>query len=169
MQNTEVPYTIFYIVPISVMWWFCVCNCVFVPGGKGGHCMRLTTSPLYVPNVMKSGSLNLPEPSGPHRACNGTALPLSVSLSKFVTSSFFFCLCILFNSFLIHYTHFCLNKLPPAMPYCVKGMLIAGVLWSRKITFNINFHIPPTWKSVVYWPQTGTCRYVRLWVFHVEH
>ena len=26
----------------------------------------------------KSGSLNLLEPSGPHRACNGTALPLSL-------------------------------------------------------------------------------------------
>jgi len=28
-----------------------------------------------VPNVMKSGSLNLLEPSGPHRARYGTALP----------------------------------------------------------------------------------------------
>jgi hypothetical protein len=31
---------------------------------------------LRVPNVMKSGGLNLLEPSGPHRACYGTALPL---------------------------------------------------------------------------------------------
>jgi hypothetical protein len=31
---------------------------------------------LHVPNVMKSRSLNLLEPSGPHRACNRTALPL---------------------------------------------------------------------------------------------
>jgi hypothetical protein len=31
---------------------------------------------LQVPNVMKSGSLNLLEPSGPHRACYGTALHL---------------------------------------------------------------------------------------------
>jgi len=31
---------------------------------------------LHMPNVMKSGSLNLLEPSGPHRACYGTALPL---------------------------------------------------------------------------------------------
>jgi len=30
---------------------------------------------LHVPNVMKSGSLNLLEPSGPHRACYGTPLP----------------------------------------------------------------------------------------------
>jgi len=29
---------------------------------------------LHVPNVIKSGSLNLLEPSGPHRAWNGTAL-----------------------------------------------------------------------------------------------
>jgi hypothetical protein len=28
-----------------------------------------------MPNVMKSGSLKLVEPSGPHRACYGTALP----------------------------------------------------------------------------------------------
>ena len=31
---------------------------------------------LHVLNVMKSGSLNLLEPSGPHRACYGTALHL---------------------------------------------------------------------------------------------
>jgi hypothetical protein len=30
----------------------------------------------HVPNVMKSGSLNLLEPSGPHRACYGTPLLL---------------------------------------------------------------------------------------------
>jgi hypothetical protein len=28
-----------------------------------------------MPNVMKSGSLNLLEPSGPHRACYGIPLP----------------------------------------------------------------------------------------------
>ena len=33
--------------------------------GKGGRCVRLTTLPLHVPNVMKSGSLNLLEASGP--------------------------------------------------------------------------------------------------------
>ena len=31
---------------------------------------------LWVPNVMKSGSLNLLEPSGPHQACYGAPLPL---------------------------------------------------------------------------------------------
>jgi hypothetical protein len=37
-----------------------------------------------VPNVMKSGSLNLLEPSGPHRACYGTPLPCTykVKLKK---------------------------------------------------------------------------------------
>jgi hypothetical protein len=47
-----------------------------IPGGKGGRCVRLTTSPPYVLNIMKSGSLNLLEPSGSHRACYGTPLPL---------------------------------------------------------------------------------------------
>jgi hypothetical protein len=31
---------------------------------------------LHVPTVLKSGSLNLLEPSGPVQACNGIALPL---------------------------------------------------------------------------------------------
>jgi hypothetical protein len=35
---------------------------------------------LQVPNVMKSGSLNLLEPSGPHPVCYGTALPLPLLL-----------------------------------------------------------------------------------------
>ena len=33
---------------------------------------------LHVPIVFESGSLNLLEPSGPVRACNGIALPLPV-------------------------------------------------------------------------------------------
>ena len=37
-------------------------------GGRPHH--------LHVPNVMKSGSLNLLEPSGPHRPCYGAPLPL---------------------------------------------------------------------------------------------
>jgi len=32
-----------------------------------------------MPNVMKSGRLNLLKPSGPHRACYGSALPLPLS------------------------------------------------------------------------------------------
>jgi len=46
------------------------------PGGKGGQCVRLTTLPPSYAVVMKSGSLNFLEPSGPLQACNGTALPL---------------------------------------------------------------------------------------------
>ena len=45
-------------------------------GGKGGRCVQLTTLPLHVPNVMKSGSLNLLEPSGPVQASIGIALPV---------------------------------------------------------------------------------------------
>ena len=40
-------------------------------GGKGGRCVGLTT---HVPTVLKSGSLNLLEPSRPVQACLGTAL-----------------------------------------------------------------------------------------------
>jgi hypothetical protein len=46
------------------------------PGGKGGRCVRLTTSPPSCTFVMKSGNLNFLELSGPLQACNGTALPL---------------------------------------------------------------------------------------------
>ena len=45
-------------------------------GGKGGQCLGLTIlPPFHVPIVLKSGSLNLLEPSGPVQACNGIALP----------------------------------------------------------------------------------------------
>jgi hypothetical protein len=43
-------------------------------GGKGGQCVGLH---LHVPIVLKSGSLNILEPSGPVQACTGSALPLS--------------------------------------------------------------------------------------------
>jgi len=35
-----------------------------------------------VPNVLKSGNLNLLEPPGPVQACNGIALPLSLYIYK---------------------------------------------------------------------------------------
>jgi len=35
-----------------------------------------------VPTVLKSGSLNLLEPSGPVQACNGIALPLPFTIHK---------------------------------------------------------------------------------------
>ena len=44
--------------------------------GKSGRCIGLTTLPPYVPIVLKSGSLNILEPSGPVQACNGIAFLL---------------------------------------------------------------------------------------------
>jgi hypothetical protein len=41
-----------------------------------------------VPIVLKSGSLNLLEPSGPVQACNGTALPFTVVLTLTVVILF---------------------------------------------------------------------------------
>ena len=37
-----------------------------------------------MPNVLQSGSLNLLEPSGPVRACNGIALPLPLPLPRYI-------------------------------------------------------------------------------------
>jgi len=47
--------------------------------GKGGWFVGLTTFPIHAPNVLKSGSLSILEPSGPIQTCNGIAL-LSVIL-----------------------------------------------------------------------------------------
>ena len=43
------------------------------PGGNDGRCIRLTILPQSCAVVMKSGTLNFLEPSGPLQACNGTA------------------------------------------------------------------------------------------------
>ena len=48
----------------------------YLVGGKGGRCVRLTTSLPSCAVVMESGNLNLLEVSRPVQACNGTALPL---------------------------------------------------------------------------------------------
>jgi len=45
----------------------------YLLGGKVNRCVGLTIL-LHVPIVLKSGSINLLEPSGPVQACNGTAL-----------------------------------------------------------------------------------------------
>jgi hypothetical protein len=45
---------------------------------KGGRCIRLTTLPPSCAVFMKSGNLNILEPSGPLQACNGTALPFHI-------------------------------------------------------------------------------------------
>jgi hypothetical protein len=67
------------------------------PGGKGGRCVRLTTLPPSCAVVMKSGSLNFLEPSGPLQACNGTALPLYwlyIYVLLILWVHFFFSICI---------------------------------------------------------------------------
>jgi len=46
-----------------------------------------------VPIVLKSGSLNLLEPSGPVQACNGIALPLPFTLSFSFTHLHFLSFC----------------------------------------------------------------------------
>ena len=48
----------------------------YLLGGNGGRYVQLTTLPLHVPNVMKSGSLNLLEPLGPVQASTGIASPV---------------------------------------------------------------------------------------------
>jgi len=48
-------------------------------GGKDGRCLRLTTLPPSCAAVTKSENPNFLEPSGPLRACNGTALPFTVT------------------------------------------------------------------------------------------
>ena len=47
-----------------------------------GRCVGLTTLHLHVPIVLKSGSLNLLEPSGPVQACNRIILRCWVSKSR---------------------------------------------------------------------------------------
>jgi hypothetical protein len=44
--------------------------------GQSGRCVGLTTLTLTCAIALKSGSLNLLEPTGPVQACNGIALPL---------------------------------------------------------------------------------------------
>jgi hypothetical protein len=61
-------------------------------GVKAAGAWRWRPHHLHVPNVMKSGGLNLVEPSGPHRACYGTTdircdedtRPIMSSVSTFI-------------------------------------------------------------------------------------
>jgi hypothetical protein len=46
-------------------------------GVKVARCIGLQPYHLYVPTVLKSGSINLLESSGPLQACNGTVLPFN--------------------------------------------------------------------------------------------
>ena len=54
------------------------------PGGKCGRCVRLTTLPPPCAVVMKSGNLNLLDPSGPLQACNGTDLTDAMYVCMYV-------------------------------------------------------------------------------------
>ena len=53
----------------------------YIPGDKGGRCVRLTTYHLHVPIVKKSGGLNLLEPCRLVQACYGPALLLPFTLT----------------------------------------------------------------------------------------
>ena len=50
-------------------------------GDKDGRSIELTTYHLHVPTVLKSGSFKLLEPSEPVQACNGIALPFTVTIT----------------------------------------------------------------------------------------
>jgi len=55
-------------------------------GGNGGRCTGLQPYHLHVPIVLKSGSLNLLEPSGPVQACYGIDLlyPSSINVGDII-------------------------------------------------------------------------------------
>jgi hypothetical protein len=46
------------------------------PVGKGGPVRKADNLTTFMPIILKSGSLNLQEPSGPVQACTGIILPL---------------------------------------------------------------------------------------------
>jgi hypothetical protein len=50
-----------------------------IPGGKAAGAWGCQPHHLHVPNIKKSGSLDLLEPSGRHRACYGTPLPFNIT------------------------------------------------------------------------------------------
>jgi hypothetical protein len=79
----------------------------YISWGKGGQCVGLTTLPPSCADlVLKSGSLNLLEPSGPVKACNGIALPyVVVSVPRL-----FCCLPIFLPSNHVFHTS---NQIPP--------------------------------------------------------
>ena len=100
---------------------------------------------LLVSNVMKSGSLNLLEPSGPHRACYGTALPLTFYVEK---------------KFMFDWN---LNRLQPTLPEAVCTFMIISRLIllrmrnisdkSRRESQNTRFSFPVMffWNSCLLW------------------
>jgi hypothetical protein len=56
-------------------------------GGKAAGAWGWQTHHLHVPNVMKSGSLNLLGHSGPHRACYGTPLRNVLGICTLISGS----------------------------------------------------------------------------------
>jgi hypothetical protein len=62
---------------------------------NGGQCVRLTILPPSCAVVTKSGNLNFLEPSGPLRACNGTALPFYIHPCVRVYMYVYMCMCVL--------------------------------------------------------------------------
>jgi hypothetical protein len=60
-------------LPVSTVQWKWVPGTLL--GVKAAGAWGWQPHHLCVPNVMESGSLNLLEPSGPHRACYGIPLP----------------------------------------------------------------------------------------------
>ena len=63
-------------------------------GGKGNRCVVLTNLVLHVPTVLKSGLLNLLEPSGPVQACNSIASLHFINIITFQRRAWLFLYCI---------------------------------------------------------------------------
>ena len=58
-----------------------------IPGGKGGRCVRLTSSPPSRAECHEIWEPKPLEPPGPHRTCYGTALPLPLPYYDFVMNA----------------------------------------------------------------------------------
>jgi len=56
-------------------------------GGKGGRCVGWHPYYFHVQIVLKSGSLNLLEPSGTVQVCNGIALPFTTTTTTSTTTT----------------------------------------------------------------------------------
>jgi hypothetical protein len=58
------------------------------PGGRGGRCVWLTTLPPSCAECLKIWTLNLLEPSGPLKACNGIVLSLPLPNTAYHCDNF---------------------------------------------------------------------------------
>jgi hypothetical protein len=77
------------------------------PGGKGGRCVSLTTLPPSCAVVMKSGNLNFLGPSGPHQACNGTALPFHIYIYIYMYTCWFILHCYIIILYYLYNHYYC--------------------------------------------------------------